>query len=165
MTIEKKKKKGIDPSLLAPFPFLPGVKPPLKINPPIQGEIIQVVDVPWKARYTPTQAILFYGSLALIDPKAPFEAAAMRTALGLSGFTGFLIGGLYTVSFGVIASATIGLIFDPAYLYTGREVGQPASPAIGFINRLLIQEPIKPLWTPNPMPFVFDKWTRQGIYG
>jgi len=56
MSTKKKKKKGIDPSLIAPFPFLPGMMEPIQGLDPVQVVPNRNLDVPFMVdiRHLPT---------------------------------------------------------------------------------------------------------------
>jgi len=79
-------------------------------------------------------AAVFYGSLGLLDPKMPFEAAAWRAWLTRRGIGGGIAAGVgMSTGVGILIAASVGLIFDPAHKvedfgfddYHGKPYGDP----------------------------------------
>lgn len=157
MAIKKKKKKGIEPSLLAPLPYVPGLTIPAKGN--SNTGMAMSHDTVMNELFIPpmssVEAMFFYGTLGLLDATNLADIPVWKR----KGFT-------YKVAIGLMfgraltAGALIGLIFDPLEKYTGTEVGEPMAPGIVYY-----QEIVDPIGSPQPLSWVFDKWTRRGIYG
>ena len=59
-------------------------------------------------------AVLYYGSFGLLDPKMPFEAFAIKKAAGWLGFRGLAMGGAVSMLGGVAVAGAVGWAFDPA---------------------------------------------------
>jgi len=157
MAIKKKKKKGIDASLLAPLPFVPGIIIPAKGN--ATNGMLMSHDTVMNELFIPpmsaVEAMFYYGSIGLLDATNLADIPVWKRR----GFT-------YKVAIGLMlgraltGAAMIGLVFDPFEKYTGTEVGEPMAPGIVFY-----QEIVDPQGSPEPLSWLFNKWTRRGIYG
>ena len=65
------------------------------------------------------EALAYYGSFGLLDPKMPFEAVALRRALGWTGYTGLMMAAGVSMSMGIAMAAVIGWAFDPMHKREG----------------------------------------------
>jgi len=159
---QKEKKKPFDVSLLGERPYVPGTMEPIQgVNPNASGirrmlmSHDTVINELFERPMTAIEAVFFYGSIGLLDATNLADIPIWKR----KGFT-------YKVAIGLMlgraltAGALIGIVFDPLEKYTGSEEGEPMSPGIAYY-----QEIVDPIGSPQPLSWVFDKWTRRGIYG
>jgi len=157
MVIKKKKKKDEwDISLLGMF--VPGMSTPEQAISPVTGRSFSH-DTEINKLITPAmssaQALFWYASLGLLDITNLADVPVWRK----KGFTykaaiGLMLGRALSVA------GIIGFIFDPLYKYTGPEEGQPRAPGLLYFDEI-----VEPIGSPSPLSWVFNKWTRRGIYG
>ena len=65
-------------------------------------------------------AAVYYGSFAILDPKAPFvDAPATARAIGLRGISGYFLGYGVSILIGAITAAAFGVAVDPHHRRPG----------------------------------------------
>ena len=65
------------------------------------------------------EALVYYGSFGLLDPKMPFEAFTIKRTLGLVGTRGFLLAAGMSMSGGIAMAAVAGWAIDPMHKREG----------------------------------------------
>ncbi len=65
------------------------------------------------------EALAYYGSFGLLDPKMPFEAFALRRTLGWAGYTGLMAAAGVSMGASIASAALVGWAFDPMHRREG----------------------------------------------
>ena len=150
--VEKEKKKKLSATSFALF----GV-PGLTTTPPLLSTFSHDSELSefWMPKMSAIEAAMYYGTVGILDPSNIADVPVWKR----KGFsTRAAIGLMLTRA--TIVAGIVGFVADPFYKYTGEEIGQPMAPSLVYFKEIA-----EPIGSPGPLSWLFNKWTRTGIYG